>query len=46
MKHKALKIAIAAVVAFVIGFLSSIRPAPAQQRFDPKPAGFVLTERR
>ena len=36
MKHKALKIAIAAVVAFLIGFLSSIRPAPAQERFDLK----------
>jgi tetratricopeptide (TPR) repeat protein len=36
MKHKTLKIAIAAVVAFLVGFLSTIRSAPAQDRFDLK----------
>jgi len=35
-KHKTLKLAIAAALAFLIGFLSSIRSAPAQQRFDLK----------
>src|ERR1700677_888698 len=36
MKHKTLKIAIAGVIAFLIGFLSTIRSAPAQNRFDLK----------
>jgi tetratricopeptide (TPR) repeat protein len=36
MRYKALKFAVAAAVAFLIGFLSTIRPAPAQQRFDLK----------
>jgi tetratricopeptide (TPR) repeat protein len=36
MKHKKLKLAIAAMVAFLIGFLSTIRSAPAQDRFDLK----------
>ena len=36
MKHKALKLAIAGALAFLIGFLSSIKSAPAQQRFDLK----------
>lgn len=36
MRHKALKLAIAGAVAFLIGFLSTLRPAPAQQRFDLK----------
>ncbi len=36
MKHKKLKLAIAAVVAFLIGMLSTIRSAPAQDRFDLK----------
>ena len=36
MRHKTLKLAIAAVIAFLIGFLSTIRSAPAQQRFDLK----------
>jgi hypothetical protein len=36
MKHKTLKFAIAAVVAFLFGFLSTIRSAPAQQRLDLK----------
>lgn len=36
MKNKTLKFAIAAAVAFLIGFLSTIRSAPAQQRFDLK----------
>lgn len=36
MKHKALKLAIAGALAFLIGFLSSIKSAPAQQRFDMK----------
>ena len=31
-----LKLAIAAVIAFLIGFVSTIRSAPAQQRFDLK----------
>jgi hypothetical protein len=36
MKHKTLKFAIAGVLAFLIGFLSTIRSAPAQNRFDLK----------
>lgn len=36
MKHKTLKLAIAGAIAFLIGFLSTLRPAPAQQRFDLK----------
>jgi tetratricopeptide (TPR) repeat protein len=36
MKHKTLKLAIAAALAFLVGFLSSSRSAPAQQRFDLK----------
>ena len=36
MKSNTWKLAIAALVAFLIGFLSTLRPAPAQQRFDLK----------
>ena len=36
MRRKKLKLAIAAVIAFLMGFLSAIRSAPAQQRFDLK----------
>jgi tetratricopeptide (TPR) repeat protein len=36
MRHKTLKLAIAGIVAFLIGFLSTLRPSPAQERFDMK----------
>ena len=36
MRRHGLKLAIAAVIAFLIGFVSTIRSAPAQQRFDMK----------
>jgi tetratricopeptide (TPR) repeat protein len=36
MKHKTMKLAIAGALAFLIGFLSTIRSAPAGERFDLK----------
>jgi|SRR5579871_1004810 len=36
MRRKKLKLTIAAVIAFLVGFLSTIRSAPAQERFDLK----------
>src|SRR5262245_45779758 len=36
MRRKKLKFAIAGAIGFLIGFLTTIRSAPAQQRFDLK----------
>src|SRR5690348_3912511 len=36
MRRKKLKLALAALIAFLLGFLTTVRLAPAQERFDLK----------
>ncbi len=43
-RRKKILVALAGVLAFGIGFLSTLRSAPAQERFDPNQPSQVVIE--